>query len=248
MLVPAAASVHFGASGEPIRLVQGKEYRPCPGETDGVFISNVASSGQLVLIISYEGGLIEIEGSDESGIGSAQVVWGKAAQAGSVNSGPLVQLRNPANSGKIIKLSRVSATSGTNGNIYLAFQRNIISNNGGGVLSTGSKRFLDRSLATANPMTVSDDAGISGLIAGSTFDNAFWTEYGLAAGAAMNFPPTSATFQLLVAGGINIPGEFLYTFGQEIRLYPGWGCAVQHGVNGAGVTMNVQLFGVEGGA
>lgn len=246
-LVPNAASIHFGQGGEPLRLVQGKDYRPCPPETDGVFISNVASSGFLILAVTYADGSILIYGQDESVAGAAQIVYGRANQAGSLNAGPIVQLRNPANSGKIITVSRVSCTSATNGNLYLAFQRNILSNNGGGVLTAGARRFLDRSLAPATPMGVLDDSGIVGVVNGSTFDNNFWTEYGLAPGAAANFPPANSYMSLIVGGGVNVPGEFLFT-GQFFRLYPGWGAAVQHGVNGAGVQINASFYGTEGGA
>lgn len=246
-LVPNAAQIHFGQGGEPLRLIQGKDYRLCPSETDGVFISNVASSGFLVLSVSYEGGAIEINGQDESQSGDAQIVYGRANQAGSVNAGPIISLRNPASSTKIITLRRISCTSQTNGNLYLAFHRNILSNNGGGVLTSGARRFLNRSLAPANPMAVLDDAGIVGLISGSTFDNNFWTEYGLAPGAAANFPPANAYMAITVGGGINVPGEFLFN-GQIIRLYPGWGVAAQHGVNGAGVQITASFYGSEGGA
>lgn len=245
-LVPNAASIHFGQGGEAIRLVQGKDYRPCPPEQDGVFISNVVSSGFLVLMLTFDGGSIEIDGNDESLSGAAQICYGRANQAGSVNAGPIISLRNPANSGKIITVTRVSAQSATNGNLYLAFHRTILSNNGGGVLTSGARRFLDRSLAPANPMAVLDDAGISGLVTGSTFDNNFWTDYGLAPGAAPNFPPANAYSTLIVGGGINVPGEFLFT-GQRLTLYPGWGVAVQHGVNGAGVNINASFYGTEGG-
>lgn len=245
-LVPGAAYIHFGQGGEQLRIVQGKDYRPCPAETDGVFVTNVASSGFLVLAVTYAGGAIEVNGQDESQSGAAQIVYGRANQAGSVNAGPIIQLRNPANSTKIITLTRISAVSATNGNLYLAFQRNILSNNGGGVLTPGARRFMDRSLAPAAPMAVLDDVGIVGIINGSTFDNNFWTEYGLAPGAAANFPPANAYSALIVGAGVNVPGEFLFT-GQFARLYPGWGVAVQHGVNGAGVQITASFYGNEGG-
>ena len=245
-VVPGAASVHFGQGGEPVRLIQGKDYRPCPAESDGIYVSNLTSSGFLILTVTFAGGAIEINGDDESVAGAAQIVYGRASQGGSVNSGPIIQLYNPANSGKQIKVTRLSLTSASNGNMYLGFTRNPLGNNGGGVLTNGAKRFLDRNLAPANPMTVADDAGISGLIRGSTFDNNFWTEYGLAPGAAFQFPVTSATAILAVSAGVNIPGEFL-SDGQFFVLPPGWGAAVQHGVNGAGVVISAAFYGTEGG-
>jgi len=244
-VVPGAASIHFGQGGEPIRLIQGKDYRPCPPESDGIFVSNVASSGLLILTVTFEGGAIEINGDDETVAGAAQIAYGRANQAGSVNSGPIIQLYNPANSDKQIKVTRVTVSSASNGNIYLAFERNQLGTGGGGVLTNGSKRFMDRNLAPANPMTVSDDAGISGLIRGSTFDNGFWTEYGLAPGAAFQFPTTSATNAISLTATLNV-GEFLLT-GQFFVLPPGWGAAVQHGVNGAGILLTASFYGTEGG-
>lgn len=244
-ILPGQMSVHFGQGGQAIPMVQGKQYRPCPGEKDGVFFSNVASSGSALVVITYETGSISIEGQDESLTRSGLIAYGRAAQPGSVNSGPAIQLHNPAASGKVILVSRISCAVNTNGTVYLVLHRKQIGNSGGGVLTNGAKRFLDRFLAPANPITVVDDAGISGLIRGTTFDNNFFTEFGLAPGVAANFPIASAFMFLLMNN--TTPGEFLAP-GQLIRLPPGWGCTTQHGPNGVGVQLGTVFYGVEGGS
>lgn len=241
--VPGAASLHFGQGGQPWPIVQGKEYEPCPPESDGIFVTNVAASGFMLLGISFEVGAVLVRGGDESLTRTGQIVWGKGLQAGSVNSGPVIQLFNPANSGKTIQLTQVRATSGSNGNIYLIFQRRQASNNGGGVLTLGAKRFLDRSLAPANPIVAVADAGISGIISGTTFDNLlFQTEF--LNGALI--PVTEAILIAIIAGGINAAVDFFPT-GIFSRLPPGWAATLQHNLNGAGVTMNGSFIGTEGG-
>lgn len=51
--LPAPVSLHFGG-GQPIPLEQGKSYEPCPSERNGVFLTNIAAGGLLVLIVSFE--------------------------------------------------------------------------------------------------------------------------------------------------------------------------------------------------
>lgn len=60
--LPAAASIHFGG-GQPWKLEQGKTYKPCPGERDGLAISNAVGAGTLVLGLTMEGHSIEVSGS-----------------------------------------------------------------------------------------------------------------------------------------------------------------------------------------
>lgn len=55
----AGVSIHFGQGGNGIPLLnQGMEFQPCPPERDGVYLSNPAGAGNLVLLVSYEGGRI----------------------------------------------------------------------------------------------------------------------------------------------------------------------------------------------
>lgn len=53
----APASIHFGG-GQPWDLEQGKDYEPCPPETDSIYISNPAGAGVLKLAITFEQGAI----------------------------------------------------------------------------------------------------------------------------------------------------------------------------------------------
>ncbi len=55
--LPAPASIHFGG-GQPWDLEQGKNYAPCPPETDSIYISNLAGAGFLKLAITFEKGEI----------------------------------------------------------------------------------------------------------------------------------------------------------------------------------------------
>ena len=117
--VPGACSLHFGQGGQPWPIVQGKEYEPCPPEDDGIFVSNVAAAGRLLLGITFEAGSVVVRGNDEAGTRAGQIAWGRAQQAGSVNAGPTIQLFNPALSGRVIQLSQIRAVSAANGNIYM---------------------------------------------------------------------------------------------------------------------------------
>ncbi len=59
--LPAAVFLHFGANGNGIPLEQGKSYEPCPAETDGIFLTNVAAAGTLRLLISYDQGEVSVQ-------------------------------------------------------------------------------------------------------------------------------------------------------------------------------------------
>lgn len=232
---PGPASLHFGQGGQPVPVVQGKYYKCCPPETDGIFVTCTVASGFMLVLVTYEGGAIEVEGQDETAAAAARIVYARPAQAGSVNSGPLIQLWNPPTasgaSPRNLVIERIVATSGVAGRASVAFLRRQLSNNGGGVLSSGAARFLDRRLAPANPMALVRDAGILGVITGSTFDNLFWSELG----GTFQVPLTEELYTVTFAGtvtGIELLGT------EKITLAPGWGAAVQHSVAGAGTAMS----------
>lgn len=231
---PGPASLHFGQGGQPVPVVQGKYYKCCPAETDGIFITCTVAAGFMLVLVTYEGGAIEVSGQDETATAAARVIYSKPAQAGSVNSGPLIQLWNPPTVGgaspRNLVVSRVVASSGVAGRASLAFQRRQLSNNGGGVLTLGAARFLDRRLAPANPIVLVRDAGILGVISGSTFDNLFWSELG----GTFQIPLTEELHSTQFSG-TNTAVDLLRD--ETITLAPGWGCAVQHSVAGAGTAM-----------
>src|SRR5712691_532610 len=64
--VPGQASLHHAPGGQPWPIVQGKEYEPCPPEADGIFVTNTAASGFMLLGISFEVGAVIVRGGDES--------------------------------------------------------------------------------------------------------------------------------------------------------------------------------------
>lgn len=54
----AAVSLHFGSGGEAIPLLnQGIEFTPCPPEETGVYLTNAAGAGTLILLVSFGSGL-----------------------------------------------------------------------------------------------------------------------------------------------------------------------------------------------
>lgn len=55
----AGVSIHFGQGGQAWPLLnQGAMFEPCPPERDGVYLSNPAGAGTLILAVTYEGGRI----------------------------------------------------------------------------------------------------------------------------------------------------------------------------------------------
>jgi hypothetical protein len=190
--------------------------------------------------VFYESGAVEIYGQDETTAAAARVVYARSSQPGSVNSGPLIQLWNPPTPGGAVPVnlvvSRIVASSAAAGRGSLGFQRRQLSNNGGGVLTPGVARFLNRNLAPANPIVLLQDAGIVGVIAGSNFDNLFWSELG-----GTFQIPLSEELQTVNFSGTITTLDFLLG-GDIITLPPGWGVAVQHSQNGAGTQMSAYFI------
>lgn len=234
---PGPASLHFGQGAQPVPVVQGKYYKCCPAEHDGIFVTNTQAAGFMLVLVTYEGGAIEVLGQDETAAAAVRAIYSKPAQAGSVNSGPLVQLWNPPTaagfSPRNLVVQRIVAGSAVAGRASLAFLRRQLSNNGGGALTQGAARFMDRRLAPANPIVLVRDAGILGVIAGSTFDNLFWGELG----ATFQIPLTEELHSVTFTGGGGTANADMLQQGDEVTLAPGWGVAVQHSVAGAGTTM-----------
>lgn len=57
----AAASLRFGQGNDDIPLLnQGMEFKPCPAERDGVYLTNPAGAGTLKLLISFEEGEVGV--------------------------------------------------------------------------------------------------------------------------------------------------------------------------------------------
>lgn len=55
--LPAGTSafLRFGQGNDDIPLLnQGMEFRPCPTEKDGVYLTNSAGGGDLKLLVSFE--------------------------------------------------------------------------------------------------------------------------------------------------------------------------------------------------
>lgn len=233
---PGPASLHFGQGGQPWPVVQGKFYRCCPAETDGIFVSNTLAAGFLLIAVVYVGGAVEVSGQDETAAAAVRSIYARGSQAGSINAGPTIQLFNPATasgaSPRNLVVQRAVAGSGVAGRASLAFMRAQLSNNGGGVLTLGAARFLDRRLAPAAPIALVRDAGILGVIAGSTFDNLFYTELG----GTFQIPGTEE-LHTVVFTGTNTNVDFMQQ-GEQIILAPGWGVSMQHSVNGAGTLMS----------
>jgi hypothetical protein len=53
------AQIHFGG-GQPWILEQGKDYRPCPPERDGIQITNALGGGLLILGITFDAGEVPV--------------------------------------------------------------------------------------------------------------------------------------------------------------------------------------------
>src|SRR5207245_11705447 len=105
--------------------------------------------------------------------------------------------------------------------------------------TSGAARFLDRRLAPANPIASLRDAGIFGVIAGTTFDNLlFASEF--ASGAQM--PLTEALWSARFAA--QATDELLRS--AVVTLAPGWGLTVQHSATGAGNQIDVAFEATPG--
>lgn len=235
-ILPGVASLHFGQGGQPIPVVQGKYYKcPCQPERDGIFVTNAAAAGHMLVMVAYSAGPIEVSGQDETPVSAVKSVYARGAQAGSVNSGPIIQLWNPPTvsgvSPRNLVVERAVANTGAVGRVSVALMRRQLSNNGGGVLTNGAARFLDRRLAPADPIALIRDAGILGVIAGSTFDNLFYSELG----GTFQIPQSEELYIAFFTG--NNANEELITK-EQIVLSPGWGMSMQHSQNGAGVQMS----------
>lgn len=57
--LPAAAKLHFGPSGSPWDIESFVDYRPCPAEAGGIFISNDAAGGTLTLMVTMQEGQVQ---------------------------------------------------------------------------------------------------------------------------------------------------------------------------------------------
>lgn len=61
--LPAGAStaLRFGQGNDDIPLLnQGMEFKPCPPERDGVYLTNPAGAGILKLLVSFEEGEVGV--------------------------------------------------------------------------------------------------------------------------------------------------------------------------------------------
>lgn len=52
----APAQLHFGPGGSPWDIELGADYRPCPPETGGIYVTNAASGGTLTLMVTMAEG------------------------------------------------------------------------------------------------------------------------------------------------------------------------------------------------
>lgn len=58
----AAVSIAFGSGGEDIPLLaQGAEFELCPAEKEGLFITNPAGAGTLVLMVSFAEATVQVQ-------------------------------------------------------------------------------------------------------------------------------------------------------------------------------------------
>lgn len=56
--LPAAARIHFGPGGSPWDLEQFVDYRPCPAERGGIYVTNLPAGGTLTLMVTMEEGAV----------------------------------------------------------------------------------------------------------------------------------------------------------------------------------------------
>lgn len=228
------ATVKAGTGGQEIQLPQeGQGIKLCPPTNEGLYILVPAGqAGQLRLGIN-----VELFGASTEVLETPRIVYSRYQQAGSVNSGPAIQLRN-GTVDKIIRVLSVYVESATAAAIWAVLHRRQISNNGGGVLTAGNARYLDRRKAPDNPILATRDAGIVGQIAGSTFDNQLFVEF--AGGGAT--PPVAEVIEL-ARGPIGTTETPLK--GQVVTLNPGWALTVQQSQNGAGVQLSATFVATE---
>ncbi len=62
--VPAGsvAALHFGPGTDPWPIAnQGLQWKPCPMERGGLFVTNLAGGGEIVLMVTFGGGAVEVE-------------------------------------------------------------------------------------------------------------------------------------------------------------------------------------------
>lgn len=232
------ATVQFGIATGAIPLPPaGQTIKILPSTREGLFITVPAGqAGSLLLAVN-----VELYGT----VGPTQdqdIIYSRYLQAGSVNAGPSEQLYNPVGSGVLIRIKKIYAYSASAGTFLIcpAMYRQL-SNNGGGVLTLGTARYLDRRLAPANPVASNKDANIAGIIAGSTFDNLQYSDspYSDAAG----LPVAEVTFSGVMS--VNVPELPQNILPFPIYLPQGTGCNVGYTQNGAGVTNSVYFIGNE---
>lgn len=57
--LPAAAQLHFGQGGAPWDLELFVDYRPCPPEQGGVYVTNLPAGGTMVLMVTMQEGAVQ---------------------------------------------------------------------------------------------------------------------------------------------------------------------------------------------
>lgn len=199
---------------------EGKTLGFCP-PLDGGVVAIVAAgqSGGGVLVVN-----LDLEGSSQPPepqfIGSARV-----NQAGSVNSGPMVQLFNPVGSGKLARVICSRAHTATAGRVLASITDYQLTGSGGGALTAGLLAYLDRRLAVTGPP-------IKCTLTGCTFDNAI----------PVVGPHNTGTIALARFGGQVQSADVLQP-GKSVVAYltPGLGLLLIHDQNGAGTIMDVDM-------
>lgn len=111
--LPSPASLHYG-NNQAWELEQGKDYRPCPAEHDGISLSNPVGAGTLVLVITIDGASVEVGSA-----GSASLPPGFMAAQQIPPTAPAAPyhhfalMRNPVNSKTLITLRRCAVCIST---------------------------------------------------------------------------------------------------------------------------------------
>ncbi len=57
--LPAAAQINFGQGGAKWDLEQFVDYRPCPAERGGIYVSNLPAGGTLTLMVTMDEGTVQ---------------------------------------------------------------------------------------------------------------------------------------------------------------------------------------------